>query len=235
MGATAEAVDLATMLFFIPKPLRRLLYLAVLLGVLAVADIWVKTWAEGKVEELAESRLEGVAGVDVSFRGFPFVGRLVVLGEIDGMEVRFDEVVQQQLRFAQTGFELSGIAIDRGAFISDRDVDLTDIDSGTVFAEITQEEISRVVGTTVVFEPGLAKITVAGQTAQASVAVRDGTLVLVPLNGTEIGVPIPTSDALPCAAQGTVLKGRIRVSCSVDTIPAVLVQAASAAVLGRPF
>lgn len=220
------------MLFFLPRPIRRIIWLGVLLGLLAAGDVWARVWAEGQTEKLAEAQLEQVAGVDVTYRGFPFVGRLVVLGRIDAMEVRFDEAVEQGLTLSQAGFELTGIAIDRMAFLQEREVDLADIDTGSVFAEITQEEVSRVLGATVEFQPGLAVVTVAGQTAQASVTIRDNHLVLVLVTGTELAVPIPASAVLPCAAKGTVLQGRVRVTCTVDTIPSVLVQAASQVAAG---
>lgn len=220
------------MLFFFPKPLRRLIYLAVLLGILAVGDVFVRTWAEGQLEARIEERLQRQGGVDVTLEGFPFVGRLLAFGEVEGLQVRLDEVARQGLTFATIGVDLQGIALDRQAFISDRKVQLEDLDSGGAFAEITQEELSRVLGATVTLQPGRATVKAAGRTATASVTIRDGRVVLIPDGLPPLSVAIPKHAFLPCAAKGTVLQGRLRVSCSVTTIPGPLVEAASKAANG---
>ena len=215
------------MLFFLPKPVRRLVYLVVLLGLLAIADIGVKIWAENQVEAGLDRQLEGVASVDVGFSGFPFMGRALLLGEVDQISVTLEEVRRTQLTFATVGMRLSGIAIDRDALVGDRQVRFEDIDRGEAFAELSQTELRRITGMEITLEPGVAKISAAGQTVRAAVTVRDGALVVQPLDGPAISVPVPTFDFLPCVARATVLTGRIRVGCSLDAIPAPLVRLGS--------
>jgi hypothetical protein len=214
-------------LFFLPKPVRRLVYLAVLLGLLAIADIGVRIWAENQVEAGLDRQLAGVASVDVGFSGFPFVGRALLLGEVDQISVTLEEVQRTELTFATVGIRLSGIVIDRGALTEDRRVRFEDVDRGTAFAEISQTELRRITGLEVTLEPGVAEIIVAGQTVRAAVTVREGVLVVQPPDAPAISVPVPTFDFLPCVANATVLTGRIRVGCSLDTIPAPLVQLGS--------
>ena len=215
------------MLFFLPKPVRRLVYLAVLLGLLALADVGVRIWAENQVEAGLGRQLDGVASVDVGFSGFPFVGRALLFGEVDQVSVTLEEVERTELTFATVGMRLSGIVIDRGALTGDQQVRFEDIDRGEAFAEISQTELRRVTGLEITLEPGVAKISAAGQTVPAAVTVEEGALVVQPPGAPAISVPVPTFDFLPCVARATVLTGRIRVGCSLDAIPAPLVRLGS--------
>jgi hypothetical protein len=214
-------------LFFLPKPVRRLVYLAVLLGLLALVDIGVKIWAENQVEAGLSRQLEGVASVDVGFSGFPFVGRALLFGEVDQVSVTLEKIERTELTFATVGMRLSGIVIDRGALTGDQQVRFEDIDRGEAFAEISQTELRRVTGLEITLEPGVAKISAAGQTVPAAVTVEEGALVVQPPGAPAISVPVPTFDFLPCVARATVLTGRIRVGCSLDAIPAPLVRLGS--------
>ena len=215
------------MLFFLPKPVRRLVYLAVLLGLLALADVGVRIWAENQVEAGLGRQLDGVASVDVGFSGFPFVGRALLFGEVDQVSVTLEEIERSELTFAAVGMRLSGIVIDRGALTGDQQVRFEDIDRGEAFAEISQTELRRVTGLEITLEPGVAKISAAGQTVPAAVTVQEGALVVQPPGAPAISVPVPTFDFLPCVARATVLTGRIRVGCSLDAIPAPLVRLGS--------
>ena len=217
------------MLFLIPKPIRRLIYLAVLLGMLSIGDVFVRFWAADQVETRAEQAWDGAASIDASFSGFPFVGRLMAFGRVDKFEVKLREVEGQALKFATVGVVLDGIELDRGRFLRDRKVELTGLESGTVFAEITQEEISNFTGVTVHFRPGRVEVTVAGQSVLAEVEVRDNRVILRPAGLVALTIPVPTSDYLPCAADGTVLEGRIRVGCTISEIPDILIREASRA------
>lgn len=218
------------MLFLLPKPVRRVIYLVVLLGLLAVVDVAAKAWAEHQIEELAERQFQGAASIDVEFSGFPFLGRLLLLGEVDAMDVTLREVARQGLTYGTAGVRLTGIEIDRGALISDRELRLLDLDTGTAFAEITQEELSRITGQAVTLRPGVAEVAVAGQVVQAGVSVEAGQVVIRPVSAPPVPVAVPSFEFLPCASRATVLSGRVRLSCAVDTIPAPLVRAASDAV-----
>jgi hypothetical protein len=168
-----------------------------------------------------------VASVDVGFSGFPFVGRALLFGEVDQVSVTLEEVKRTELTFAAVGMRLSGIVIDRGALAGDQQVRFEDIDRGEAFAEISQTELRRVTGLEIALEPGVAKISAAGQTVPAAVTVQEGALVVQPPGAPAISVPVPTFDFLPCVARATVLTGRIRVGCSLDAIPAPLVRLGS--------
>lgn len=215
------------MLFFLPKPVRRLIYLAVLLGLLAAADVGARIWAENQVAAALDRQLQDVGRVDVGFSGFPFVGRALLFGEVDQVTITLEEVRRTEVTFATAGVRLSGIVVDRGAFFGDREVRFEDIDRGTAFAEVSQDELSRLSGVQVTLEPGVAKLTSAAQTVRAAVTVRQGALVFQPLDAPAVSVPVPTFDFLPCVANGTVLTGRVRVSCAVETIPAPLLRLGS--------
>ena len=215
------------MLFFLPKPVRRLVYLAALLGLLALADVGVRVWAENQVAAGLNRQLDGVASVDVGFSGFPFVGRALLFGEVDQVSVTLEEVERTELTFATVGMRLRGIVIDRGALAGDRQVRFEDVDGGDAFAELSQTELRRVTGLELTLEPGVVKISAAGQTVRAAVTVQEGALVVQPPGAPAISVPVPTFDFLPCVAKATVLTGRIRVGCSLDTIPAPLVRLGS--------
>jgi hypothetical protein len=158
---------------------------------------------------------------------FPFLGRLLAAGEVARIRVAASELTVEGLTFARVALDLHGVTIDRDLLLSDQKVVLTDLDRGTATAEVTAEQISERVGLPVTLEPGRARVRVAGQTVTATASVTDNTLRLAVSGVSVPALRIPKLPLLPCVANAEIGAGRVRLTCSVDQVPAELV--------GRPL
>ena len=93
---------------------------------------------------------------------FPFLGRLLASGEISQVDVAVRDLTVRGVTFASVGVRLRSVEIDRDSLLNDRRVALKSIDHGTAVVEISGSEISRLLGVTVVLEPGQARVRVGG-------------------------------------------------------------------------
>jgi hypothetical protein len=168
-------------------------------------------------------------------RSFPFIGRFIVFGTISEVEASVDGVDAGPVHFENITAKLHGIKIDRGALLH-RKARLQGINAGTVSAEISDTELSRIMGQTIKFTPGKASLTLHGFTITANVEVQNGALKFgglglpgglggglnIPggLSIPGLSLPIPRAPLLPCSTQSAkVIQGRIRVSCTITQIP----------------
>ena len=102
-------------------------------------------------------------------------------------------------------------------------VQLTGLGSGTVTAELTDVEISRLAGTRVSFRPGQASVDVAGSAVGATVQVTNGTMSF---GGARLPFQfrVPRAPLFPCdATSAKVVQGAVELSCTVHNVPAELV------------
>jgi len=147
-----------------------------------------------------------IAGATTArIESFPFLGRLLTSGSVSRIKMSAAEVTVEGLTFARVGLDLRDVTFDRERLLSDRKVVLSSLDRGTATAEVTQEQLSERLGVTVTLSAGKAQVRVAGQPA----------------------LRIPKLSLVPCVADAEILPGRVRLTCSVDRIPAELV--------GRPL
>lgn len=168
-------------------------------------------------------------------RSFPFIGRFIVFGTISEVEASVDGVDAGPVHFEKITAKLHGIKIDRGALLH-RKARLQDIKAGTVSAEISDTELSRILGQTIKFTPGKASLTIHGFTINAKIEVQNGVVKFgglglpgglggglnIPggLSIPGLSLPIPRAPLLPCSTQsGEVIQGRLRVSCTITQIP----------------
>jgi hypothetical protein len=168
-------------------------------------------------------------------RSFPFIGRFIVFGTISEVEASVDGVDAGPVHFENVTAKLHGIKIDRGALVH-RKARLQNISSGTVSAEISDTELSRLIGQTIKFTPGKASLTIHGFTVNATLQVANGVVnfggfglpgglgggLKIPggLSIPGLSLPIPRAPLLPCSTQSAEAEqGRLRVSCTITQIP----------------
>jgi len=169
-----------------------------------------------------------IAGATTArIESFPFLGRLLTSGSVSRIKMSAAEVTVEGLTFARVGLDLRDVTFDRERLLSDRKVVLSSLDRGTATAEVTQEQLSERLGVTVTLSAGKAQVRVAGQTVTASASVSDNTLRLSVVGLSVPALRIPKLSLVPCVADAEILPGRVRLTCSVDRIPAELV--------GRPL
>ena len=207
--------------------MRKLVLLAVILGLLAAAYLGVRAAVESQLEDRVElaARPGGEATARIS--SFPFLARLLTTGEVSRVEVAAAAVTVESLTFSRLAVDLDDVTLDRDRLLADRKVVLSDLRRGTAEAEVSQEELSQRLGVPVTLEAGRARVRVAGQTVTATASVRDNVLRLSVSGFAVPPLRIPRLPLVPCVADVQILPGRVRLTCTVDQVPPELV--------GRPL
>jgi hypothetical protein len=201
--------------------------LALVAGLLVAADVGARTVAESQIRNRVAVAAGPAGETTARIESFPFLVRLLSAGEVSRIQVAAAEVTVEGLTFARVALDLHGVTLDRDLLVSDQKVVLSDLDRGTATAEVTAEQLSERLGVDVTLEPGRARVRVAGQTVTATASVTDNTLRLSVSGLTVPALRIPRLPLLPCVADAEILAGRVRLTCSVDQMPAELV--------GRPL
>lgn len=185
---------------------------------------WV---AESQLRDRVEASAGPAGGSRVRIHSFPFTLRLVGSGEVSRIRASASEVTVEGLTLARVAVDLEGVGFDRDRFFKDRKLVLTSLERGTATAEVTAEQLSDRLGVPVTLEAGRARVRVAGQTATATASVSNNTLRLSVSGFSVPELRIPKLPLVPCVTNAELLPGRVRLTCSVDRVPAELV--------GRPL
>lgn len=168
-----------------------------LVGELAVVPI-----AEGRIEQRVAELNRDAAIVGAGIDSFPLVSRLIFTGRVANVTLTLERVARARLTFAEIRFELSGIEVDRSTLFH-RQPRVTAIDRGSITAKIDAGALGDIASA-------------AGLTPR----VRGRSLVVGPLS-----FPIP-SDLVPCQPEVEVAGRDVIVSCTIDEVPKVLLDAA---------
>lgn len=203
--------------------MRKLLIAAVMVVVLLVlGDVVAKAYAADQLKNRAQRAVRGATSATASISSFPFTARLLVVGQVPEVRVRVGPVIAGRLTFASVSVDLHDVHVNRSRLINDRKVQLTGIGSGTVTAELTDVEISRLAGTRIRFSPGHVTVSAAGIDATASVQITDGSMSFAGLH-IPLKFKIPRAPLFPCDATSAVVKqGAVDVSCTVHQVPTEL-------------
>jgi hypothetical protein len=222
------------------QPMRKVLIgVAIFLVAGLVVDVVALGVASKNLRQQISANVPHTGATHGRVRSFPFIGRFIVFGTISEVEASVDGVDAGPVHFENITAKLHGIKIDRGALVH-RKARLQNISSGTVSAEISDTELSRLIGQTIKFTPGKASLTIHGFTINAKIEVQNGALKFgglglpgglggglggglnIPggLSIPGLSLPIPRAPLLPCSTQSAdVIQGRIRVSCTITQIP----------------
>jgi hypothetical protein len=200
--------------------LRRLLIaLAILVVLLVVGDFVAKAYATSQLRDRARRAVRDATSSTASIGSFPFTGRLLIAGEVQKVHLRVGPVAAGRVTFASVSLDLNDVHVDRNRLINDQQVQLTGLGSGTVTAELTEAEISRLVGTRVTFHPGRVTVSAAGVDVAATVQLTDGSMSFGGLQ-LPIKFRIPRGPLFPCDATTAVVnEGAVDVSCTIDRVP----------------
>jgi hypothetical protein len=191
------------------------------------ADVAARAVAETQLRDRVAVEAGSAGPTTARIDSFPFLGRLLSAGDVSRIRVASADVTVEGLTLARVAVDLRGVRIDRDRLFSEQKVVLSDLESGTATAEVTAEQLSERLGVDVTLEAGRARVRVAGQSVTATASVSDNVLRLV-VSGVNVpALRIPRLPLLPCVADAEILPGRIRLTCSVDEVPAELV--------GRPL
>ncbi|MHB8671159.1 MAG: LmeA family phospholipid-binding protein [Acidimicrobiales bacterium] len=201
-----------------------------LVGLLGVGDVTARGVAERELRTRLQQRVSQAATIEAHLSSFPFVGRLLVSGNISEVRVQASGVrVLPTLVFASIAVDAHDVHVDRNALFADRRVVLTGVGRGTVSAEIDSDQLSAAVGNRVSLQDHRVVVSVRGQRVPADVALRNGSLVLSVGGLPVLALRIPKVPLLPCVADAEVTSSRIRLTCHFDRVPPEMVGAAARA------
>jgi hypothetical protein len=201
---------------------RLFIALVILLVVLLVGDFVAKAYATTQLRDRARQAVRGATSSSASITSFPFTGRLLAAGSVSKVHVRVGPVAAGRVTFASVAVDLHDVHVDRNRLIRERKVQLTGLGSGTVTAELTDVEVSRLAGARVSFAPGRASVNVGGTQVAATVQVTNGTMSLAGARLPQFRVP--RAPLFPCdATSAKVTQGAVELSCTVHNVPAELV------------
>lgn len=205
--------------------MRKLLVLLVVAGALAGADVAAKSYAEGRLEERFEAGLQGQVQVEADIESFPFLGRLFLASSAGDVHARVTGLTAgSRLRFSVAQVSLRGVQVDRG-LLFERQVSVTDIDSGTAALELGASELSAALGVATEIRDGAVEVTMAGRTVRAVRAtVADGDLRLTVDPLPAVSVPLPRTSIAPCDGTAEVVGDRLRITCTFEEVPPALVR-----------
>ena len=191
-------------------------------GLLVVADIAARGVAEDQLRQRVVDRVQPDGPVSAQISSFPFLGRLLASGTISQVDVAVRDLTVRGVTFASVGVRLRSVHIDRDSLLDDRRVALRSIDHGTAVVEISGSEISRLLGVTVVLEPGQARVRVGGSLVAVSARVEGSALVVEAGGLTLPAIEIPPLPLVSCVSGAEILAGRLRLTCEVDQVPVEL-------------
>lgn len=184
--------------------------------------------AESQLRDRVATEAALPAGATIArIESFPFLGRLLTSGTVAHIRVEAADITVEGLTFARVAVDLEEVTFDRDRLLAERRVVLSGLERGTAVAEVTQDQLSERLGVAVTLEAGRARVRVAGQTVTATASVSNNTLRLSVAGLSIPSLRIPRLPLLPCVGGAEILPGRIRLTCSVDEVPAELV--------GRPL
>lgn len=203
---------------------KLLIALVILVVVLLIGDFVAKGYAETQLRDRAERAVHGATSATASISSFPFVGRLLLSGSVQEAKVGVAPVVAGRVTFSAIHVDLHDVHVDRNLLIHNQKVRLTSIGSGTVTAEISDNEISRLAGVPISFAPGRAAVRVGGVDISAPLSATNGALAIDGAQSVPIRIRIPRAPLFPCdASSAQVEQGKVVVSCTIDRVPPELV------------
>jgi hypothetical protein len=195
-----------------------LVLLAVIVGLLVIADLTARSVAEAELADRVRARVPEAERASVDIASFPFLGRLLASGNVGQLDARVSGITVRGLRFDFIAVELHGVRLDRDQLVGDRRVVVEGIERGEARAEVPQAALSDALGVPIMLEDGRASVEVLGRRVSASLAVEDGTLVVggvgLSLPGFDLVAPL-----LPCVPDLEILAGRVVLACDFTEIP----------------
>lgn len=177
---------------------------------------------------------KGKLDVKVRIRSFPFLGRLLVEGEVSRVEVVASNVREEPLTFQEIRLDINHVRIDRNEMLSKQRLYLRGTGTGAASAEITGSQLEAALGIPVQVVDGAVETTIAGRRVRADVTVKGGVLRLAPQGAAlPVSLPsftIPAKGMLPCPPNATFAADRIHLACRFTTIPTQVMNLVNGAV-----
>ena len=192
----------------------------VVVSLLLVADVAARRASESQLERRIVNDVPGATAATVRIDSLPFLGRLAVSGRVPAVHAVAHDVEAPRLRLSRVSVDLHDVRIDRGRFFRHRQIDLENVERGFATAEIAQDDLREALGgVPIVLDDGRIGVTIGEVTASVSVSLRDNVLRL---NAGRLTIPtitLPRIPLLPCVSDAVAEVGRLRLSCTLATVP----------------
>jgi len=204
-----------------------LLVLAVLAVVALGADLVLKGRAQDELASEVATRVPGTTGVKAKISSFPFVGRLLVSGQVSEVVVTAQHTSTGGISMEDVRIEVDDVEMDSGAARQGKAV-VQSIGRGSVRADLREDQINSRLprGYQVHFQANKATVTGPVAIPAQVVATPEGSIQLRVANRALFDLPFPKTDLLPCAPNASFVTGAVRLACTFDKVPPVLLNLA---------
>ena len=209
---------------------RLVLLLVALIVALVLVDLAAKRYVEARVERAVRDAVSAgllvADDVDASIDSFPFVGRVLLVGEVPGVTITLHDIGGQGVEVEEVKVDVRGTKVDRSRLVTDQRVFVGDIDSATITARITEEALSAVLGVTVDMEPDSTTVSAGGVTSPGTVEVVGRSILIGASGFGTLVIAMPGPEYLPCdEVDVEVVADAVELRCVTDELPAAVVPA----------
>ena len=208
--------------------LQVFLLLIAVIGVGAlVFDVVLKGRAEAELADEVERRVPGASGVEADISSFPFVGRLLLSGRVSKVVITAQHAGIDVVALSDVRVQVEDVEMDTDAAMDGRAV-VRSIGRGSVQADLRQEEINSLLPRGYSVQMQGEKATISGPAASRAqfVTTPEGSVQLRIADRALVDIPFPKTDLLPCAPAATFVTGAVRLACTFDELPPLLVDLA---------
>lgn len=210
--------------------MKKIVSLVLLAALLGVADIGGRSFAEAELAAKVERSVKGSSGVDADISSFPFLGRLLVSGEVPRLDVRVRSLSGTSLEVTHTLLRLDGVVLDRSELVKGR-AEVKDIERGTVEMTIEAAALAALVPDEVDLTVRDGRLVAAFRGIEVSAATLDideeGALRLQIPPLPAVRIVLPGSTLFPCRPDAELVNDEVRLRCAFEDVPPALVRAAN--------
>jgi hypothetical protein len=207
--------------------MRRLLaVLVVLIALLAIVvvggsvlDQRIRVEAEKEAGRRLEKELPIEGTPIVSIDSFPFVLKVLMDGSVDQLQVSMRSLEQQGVRVDEARLTIDGLVLDQDKLLDEHKLEVTDIESATIEAWVTGEDISTVAKVPVEISDGQVSATYKGKRYTGTAKVSKHAVLVMVEGMPPLLSPLPSYDFIPCEPDLDIDGDRIHVQCTVDELP----------------
>jgi hypothetical protein len=200
--------------------------LVLVVSLAGVLDFFAKGFSEEEIAAAIEHRSDDRIGeAKASISSFPYLGRLLGQGDIDHIDITMRSLHITQ-PVDEVKVHIDGLHMDRNALLGESHIEIKKVDRVSVSVLVAARRIQALadqIGLSLVFENDAVRL--AGQ--RLDVTTTAGLLTVSGTGLTPLSVPIPAGDAevLPCQPGAKVEQAGIRLSCTTDRVPKLLLDA----------
>ena len=202
--------------------------LLLVLGLVAVGLAWADVQARAYAENEARTRLARAVPqarrTEVAITSFPFVGRILLGGDVERLTVTLHDLKEGKVEVDRVTLEVDDIVLDRDRLLDERVLSILDVGQVRIEGRITAEAASRALGVPLELRGGAARVTVQGQTLDASISIAGRSVLLSVTGAPPLVVPLPPEKYLPCQPEVELTGDRLVVACSTTELPPAIME-----------